>query len=133
MSEKQAGQSAVIMAYTRAYHATHDSQKIFDDFLAAALFTPEEHAQIERDWAGLLQYSAPELAALKPDPATALAWVMQLGLGPLTLARSRYTEDGLEEAMQNNGSQYILLGAGLDTFAYRRPDLADLFSPPFWK
>ncbi len=125
MTEKQAGLSAMVMAYARAYHATHDSPKIFDDFLADSLFTPEEQTQTDQDWAGLLQYTAPELAATNPDPATALAWVVQLGSGPLTLARSRYTEDSLEQAIREGVRQYLILGAGLDTFAYRRPDLSD--------
>ena len=124
MTEKQAGLSALGMAYMRAYHATHDSPQIFDDFLAAALFTPEELAQTDQTWAGLLQYTDPELAALNPDQATALAWVVQ-GQGAITLGRSRYTEDSLVDAIRNGVRQYILLGAGLDTFAYRRPDLAD--------
>lgn len=125
MTEKQAGLTAIVMAYARAYHATHDSPKILDDFLADALFTPEERTQTNQDWANLLQYIAPELAATNPDPATALAWVVQLTNGPITLSRSRYTEDSLEQAIQKGVRQYVILGAGLDTFAYRRPDLSD--------
>lgn len=125
MNEKQAGLTAIIMAYARAHHSTHDSPKIFDDFLADSLFTPEEHVKTDRDWASLLQYTAPELAATNPDPATALAWVVQLGSGSITLPRSRYTEDSLEDAIRGGARQYINLGAGLDTFAYRRPDLSD--------
>ena len=106
MTEKQAGLSAIAMAYTRAYHSTHDSPKIFDDFLADSLFTREELAQTDQAWASLLQYVAPELAATNPDPATALAWVMQLASGgPLTLARSRYTEDSLDQAIQQGVRQ----------------------------
>ncbi|WP_420239085.1 class I SAM-dependent methyltransferase [Telmatobacter bradus] len=36
-------------------------------------------------------------------------------------ARSRYTEDRLAEAVQAGMRQYVVLGAGLDTFAYRNP------------
>jgi methyltransferase (TIGR00027 family) len=36
-------------------------------------------------------------------------------------ARSRYTEDRLAEAVESGVSQYVVLGAGLDTFAYRNP------------
>jgi methyltransferase (TIGR00027 family) len=36
-------------------------------------------------------------------------------------ARSRYAEDRLAEAVSSGVSQYVLLGAGLDTFAYRNP------------
>jgi len=49
---------------------------------------------------------------------------------PYTLLRSafvlraRYTEDCLAEAALGGASQYVILGAGLDTFAYRQPDYA---------
>jgi methyltransferase (TIGR00027 family) len=35
--------------------------------------------------------------------------------------RSRYVEDRLAEAVAAGVSQYVILGAGLDTFAYRNP------------
>jgi methyltransferase (TIGR00027 family) len=37
--------------------------------------------------------------------------------------RSRYAEDELAGAIIGGIDQYIILGAGLDSFAYRRPDL----------
>jgi methyltransferase (TIGR00027 family) len=127
MEENQAGVTALITAYARAYHATHDSPKIFDDFMADQLYTPEEHMLFDQNLAGLLKMIAPELAESNPDPATALAWVIQLHNGPVTLSRSRYTEDCLEEALQPGNPlmprQYVILGAGFDTFAFRRPDL----------
>jgi len=36
-------------------------------------------------------------------------------------ARSRYAEDRLAEAVANGVTQYVVLGAGLETFAYRNP------------
>jgi len=36
-------------------------------------------------------------------------------------ARSRYVEDRLAEAVARGVGQYVILGAGLDTFAYRNP------------
>jgi methyltransferase (TIGR00027 family) len=35
--------------------------------------------------------------------------------------RSRYAEDGLARAVESGTRQYVVLGAGLDTFAYRNP------------
>src|ERR1700759_4048868 len=35
------------------------------------------------------------------------------------VARSRYAEDQLEAAVRNGTTQYVILGAGLDTSAYR--------------
>ncbi|ETW98877.1 MAG: hypothetical protein ETSY2_42030, partial [Candidatus Entotheonella gemina] len=37
----------------------------------------------------------------------------------------RYTEDALDRAIERGVTQYVILGAGLDSFAYRRPDLAN--------
>jgi methyltransferase (TIGR00027 family) len=37
------------------------------------------------------------------------------------LARSRYAEDKLTQAVRRGVRQYVLLGAGLDTFAHRNP------------
>ena len=36
-------------------------------------------------------------------------------------ARSRFVEDKLAEALAQGVTQYVVLGAGLDTFAYRNP------------
>jgi methyltransferase (TIGR00027 family) len=37
------------------------------------------------------------------------------------IMRSRYTEDCLAESLVRGVRQYVILGAGLDTFAYRQP------------
>ena len=124
MTEKQAGLSALGVAYSRAHHARYATPKIFDDHLAPSLFTPEEFEQTGQMWASLLPYIDPELAASNPSPSAALARVVQFQ-GAITLGRSRYTEDCLEAASASGVRQYVILGAGMDTFAYRRPDLAD--------
>jgi len=36
----------------------------------------------------------------------------------------RFTEDRLEEAVRRGIAQYVVLGAGLDTFGYRQPKWA---------
>ncbi|TZF85556.1 class I SAM-dependent methyltransferase (plasmid) [Pedobacter sp. BS3] len=40
------------------------------------------------------------------------------------IARARFIEDLIIEQSQQGISQYVILGAGLDTFAQRRPDIA---------
>jgi methyltransferase (TIGR00027 family) len=57
------------------------------------------------------------------------------------VARSRFTEDLVAERAANGVAQYVILGAGLDTFAQRQPELAsrlrvfevDRPSPQTWK
>ncbi len=125
MDENRASITALVTACCRAYHATHDSPKIFDDFLADRMFSDEERATLGRNLAGLLKVVNPERAATEPDQAAALACVMQTHTGPITLSRTRYAEDSLANAIEQGVRQYVILGAGLDTFAFRRPDLMD--------
>lgn len=42
-----------------------------------------------------------------------------------TSVRARFVEDLVASAVANGVDQYVLLGAGLDSFAYRRSDLVD--------
>ncbi len=121
MEANKASITALISAFGRAYHAMHDDPKIFDDYLARHMLTEEQYANFERNLAEALPFFAPEHAAARPDPATALALVMRAQSTPITVSRARYTEDSLKAAVQQGVRQYIILGAGLDTFAFRRP------------
>jgi methyltransferase (TIGR00027 family) len=42
-----------------------------------------------------------------------------------TAVRSRFVEDFVESAVSAGVSQYVVLGAGLDSFAYRHADLLE--------
>lgn len=81
---------------------------------------------------------------VEPDEA----WQSRPDMSPFTrpfrasiLARARFIEDLLEERLAAGVGQYVILGAGLDTFAQRRPELAsrlrvfeiDQPSPQAWK
>jgi len=47
-------------------------------------------------------------------------------LRALMIVRSRYAEDELAKALERGVTQYVLLGAGLDSFAYRRRDRSEV-------
>jgi methyltransferase (TIGR00027 family) len=49
---------------------------------------------------------------------------MAKGARALTLFRLRFAEDELARMVMQGVSQYVVLGAGLDTFAYRQPPFA---------
>jgi O-methyltransferase involved in polyketide biosynthesis len=53
----------------------------------------------------------------------AFPWVMPMVAHHL--ARARYVEERLDQLTSEGLAQYVLLGAGMDSFAFRRPDLAD--------
>ena len=59
-----------------------------------------------------------------------LYWILIKGLlraiEPVSLCvllRARYAEQALEAAVEKGIDQYVILGAGMDSFAFRRPDL----------
>jgi methyltransferase (TIGR00027 family) len=83
-----------------------------------------------------------ELAAPEPD------WRERPDMSAFTrpfrasiLARARFVEDLVCEQLDQGVAQYVILGAGLDTFAQRRPELAsrlvvfelDRPGPQAWK
>lgn len=121
MNENQSSLTAMITAYVRAYHAMHGTPKIFDDFLAYRLFKEEERTFFGQNLAESLKFLNPESAELCPDQSTALALVMRDQT--IGVSRARYTEDNLETAVKQGVQQYVILGAGFDTFAFRRPDM----------
>ncbi len=126
MEKNKFSLSALVNAYYRGYHAKHDRLKIFDDFLAAQFLTEEERVSFDRQFVTALQGGAPALAGSFPDQAAALAWIMQRWTSiPLVTSRVRYAEDSLEEAVRQGVKQYVILGAGMDTFAFRRKELVE--------
>lgn len=87
----------------RAAHQLYDAQPlILNDPLAVPIlgeeFLPEVH-----------------------KTATKLEKPFSVALRAFLVARSRYAEDTLAAAVAQGVTQYVLLGAGLDTFAYRNP------------
>jgi methyltransferase (TIGR00027 family) len=125
MDDNQVSKTAMGTAFMRAYHAAHDQPMIFDDFLAQHLITAEELLIIEERHLAAFQRFDPVGAASCPDRASALAgWMQTSGAPAIVFSRARYTEDLLEAAIRHQEvEQYVILGAGMDTFALRRPDL----------
>lgn len=113
--------TAMITAFARAYHFRHESHRIFDDTLARKLFMGEEYAGIAAHMAQGIAFFDPDRSRALTDPEEALQWVMQTQIAPTTLSRSRYAEDALENARFLGTKQYVVLGAGWDTFAFRHP------------
>ena len=126
MKENQESRTALLTAYLRGYHSEHVNPKIFDDFMANKILTVEERNSFDQYILSGLKAFDPKLAASFPDEATALAFSMQIIAGsPQVLSRARFTEDLLEEAVKQGIKQYVILGAGLDTFAFRHPEILE--------
>lgn len=124
MASRNPSGTAFMMAFLRGFHSVYDNTKIFNDPLAYDLIPEEVRKAFKQHLIESAAEMAPELAKECTDAETSLRLAVRTMAGPV-LARARFVEEQLEEAIQKGISQYIILGAGLDTFAYRRLDLAD--------
>lgn len=73
-----------------------------------------------------IQFFNHEIAKKFQDhPDEILKWITQVQLSPTSLARAAYCENVLFHEMLLGVKQYVILGAGLDTFCFRHPELKD--------
>ena len=117
MQNGRASQTAVLAAIQRAAHPLIDNEPwIFQDDFAAPLSGVSEKASV------LSALSALETElAQTASPTLVKMWLQASRLS--VALRARYAEDELSKAVQRGVSQYVILGAGFDSFAYRRRDL----------
>ncbi len=123
MENNKSSMTALISAFARAYHAENDLPKIFNDTLAREFLTDEEYTLVVSNMLAGLAYFKPENNLTFANDQEALKWVVQTRLAPITLARASYCEEMLQNAIMLGVNQYVILGAGMDTFAYRHPEL----------
>src|SRR5690606_35760640 len=126
MKNNEASLTSLISAFGRAYHSKYDTPKIFDDFIAKDLISQKEFADIRENMIKGIQFFNQEIAKKYQDhPDEILKWITQVQLSPTTSARAAYCEDVLFHAIALGVKQYVILGAGLDTFCFRHPELHD--------
>jgi methyltransferase (TIGR00027 family) len=120
MKKDKGSFSAIMTAYMRTYHAKLDNPKIFDDILANSLIPDDIRAQIEESLDKPL-ISTFSKSSDSDQPITLASLIQTTN----PISRARYVEDTLEKAVRQGAKQYVILGAGMDTFAFRRPDLME--------
>jgi methyltransferase (TIGR00027 family) len=98
MRTGRASKTALRVAIRRAAHQLVDQPTVLDDPIAVRLIGQGYARDMER-----------AMHKVARDFRCYIA------------ARSRYVEDRLAEAVAGGVTQYVVLGAGLDTFAYRNP------------
>ena len=111
--------TAVRVALWRALHVEIDSlPHVFEDTVGLKIVSPDEEWRSRPD---MSPFTRPFRASI--------------------VGRARFIEDLVEERAAQGVEQYVILGAGLDTFAQRRPELArrlrvfeiDQPGPQTWK
>lgn len=123
--EKQSSLTALMSSFGRVYHAENDSPIIFNDTLSRQLMTENEYQQIHSYMLEGIDFFAPDKKADFASADDMLKWIVQTQIAPTPLARARYCEDALKTAILTGTTQYVILGAGMDTFAFRNPDIID--------
>jgi methyltransferase (TIGR00027 family) len=103
MMEVQPSHTALRTALKRAAHQLLDSPLVFEDSLALPILGPVQEA------------------ALRADPNQFERSKLAPYLRALLAVRSRLAEETLAQCMTAGTKQYVILGAGLDTFAFRNP------------
>ncbi|KZE75816.1 SAM-dependent methyltransferase [Paenibacillus elgii] len=124
MKPNESSLTSLVSAFGRAYHSQNDTPKIFDDFLAMDLITRTEFSDIRENMIRGMPFFNPDMAQrLQDDPDEMLKWIVQVQLSPTPLARAAYCEKVLLHEVKLGLKQYVILGAGLDTFGFRHPEL----------
>jgi methyltransferase (TIGR00027 family) len=94
--------TALRVAMSRAAHQLFDDPKVLDDPVALRVIGTAREEEI------------------RADPHRFEATLARF-LRAFLVARSRVAEGALADAVRRGVGQYVILGAGLDTFAYRSP------------
>jgi methyltransferase (TIGR00027 family) len=100
MHDDRPSKTAFRVALRRAVHQVLDDPRVFEDPLALAIVGAD---------AGELRSDEKSQGRISRAMRAFMA------------VRSRHAEDGLAAAFGGGARQYVVLGAGLDTFAYRNP------------
>jgi methyltransferase (TIGR00027 family) len=103
MKESWPGATVQRIATRLAVHQLLDDPRVFDDPLALSI-TGSDRA-----------------LTLRTDPYRFETTVQSSYLRAFVAARSRYAEDELAVGIESGVRQYVILSAGLATFAYRNP------------
>lgn len=123
MIDTQESITAKLCSFARAYHSNHERQKIFDDYLAYDLMGREEYEEIgqliEHDYrADLFDPSA-------TFKGTRIRDKLDRFIAPIPLSRAALAERELWRfAWERGECQYVICGAGMDTFAFRNENRA---------
>jgi methyltransferase (TIGR00027 family) len=120
-----ASQTALATALMRAVHTRFDRPQLIDDPWADRLVSDDERAVLcQRILADADPDARARLLALGSDQAVIAAALRRHPTYGGVILRSRYAEDALATAVAQGVRQYVLVGAGFDSFCVRQPRYA---------
>lgn len=116
MNDLNPSRTALATSLIRAHHTRTVAQPIFTDPWGDDLVTDEYKLEFLR-W---YRQDNKDLPLMSDEQALA-AYVARIPSYASVVLRARYTEDVLAQHLQSGLRQYVLVGAGLDSYALRRP------------
>ncbi|PEL15216.1 class I SAM-dependent methyltransferase [Bacillus wiedmannii] len=124
VKQGEASVTSLVSAFGRAYHSEFDRPKIFNDYVAKDFISQKERSDIETNMVQGIHFFNRDIAQkFQNNPQEILKWITQVQLSPTPLARAAYCERVLLHEIALGAKQYIILGAGLDTFSFRHREL----------
>lgn len=111
--------TSVFCAFLRGFHFEHGEDPLFDDSYALRLIPDDRLSMIEQ---GFIQALPSQVSRDNPAEIDAAISRMIQGM-PTTsqvLSRARFAEQRVDAFISEGGLQYVILGAGLDSFSLRR-------------
>ena len=85
--------------------------------------TDEEYSMIAGYILSGIDFFAPDKKDSFENNKETLKYLVNTQIAPTPLARAAFCEEALKTSLQTGTKQYVILGAGLDTFAFREQEL----------
>ncbi len=113
--------NVLLPAYARAQHAISSGNPVFADYAVRSLITAEEYADVR----AYILDNKEILAGGKtfPNDNIAVKYITENYLTAIPVSYAAFCEESLLSAVNSGIEQYVILGAGLDTFALRESEL----------
>lgn len=118
MIDLQESATAKLCSFARAFHSNFDKNKIFDDYLAYDMMGKKMYEEIEQLIEN--QFQSELLHSTKGyNKRNSLSDLVNY-FAPIPLSRIAFAEQELQSfTLQHGRCQYVICGAGMDTFAFR--------------
>ena len=114
--------TALMSSFGRAFHTENEVHPVFVDPLAKELMTAEEYEAMQGYILNGARFFEPNLDTSGLTDKEIVRLLVNKHIAPSPLCRAAYTESLLKNIAQTGISQYVILGAGMDTFAFREKE-----------
>ena len=101
--------TAKLCAFARAWHSSYSDHTVFNDFLALDFMGQEEYEKVSNFI----------LKRFPQESENSVEFFNRKYFLPIVLSRSRFAEDRVKLESQSGKIQYVICGAGVDTFSFR--------------